>query len=863
MAQPLGPNAWLASDATDGEPNLDLPTPFLAAARALDPGLDNLLALPIGTELAGDYRIARVLGAGGFGITYLAEETPLNRGVAIKEYFPSDFAARENTTLVRSKSRGLDEDYRWGLDRFIEEAQALATFDHANIVRVYRYFRQNNTGYMVLKLEDGVSFKSWLDKLGRRPLQAELDSIMAPLLDALETIHNRSFLHRDIAPDNIMIRPDGSPVLIDFGSARREVASHLSTMSVLVKPGYSPAEQYAQDGKRQGPWTDIYAMAATLYHAVVGRRPADAPGRMQRDELVPAEFAATDGVYRKSFLQAIDAALRLAVEARPQSISEWRKMLLHSAHTVAPARPAKPPAATKAAAQTRKLDGADEPRPFRLKPKPKPAAEPAPPGAAIAAARALADAAPKPAAQRAPAKVPSRSQLSAFIGAMTPLAAAALVNARSGAKDALRWLAEAMPRKVAERPRPEKPRGLLDRLADAKPEPTAIAAKPVALADPETKLLRQPSVAPAPAPKLPVVIPQPKAKVAPGTTIIGRIKSAVQGLVLRACVVAALVGALVTVQFWGPAVGLPIPHASSLLSGSDVSLIRALRGHAVSVDAITVTSDGLIASAGNDGQILIWESKTGAQLRSILVPSAQVTALASSEHILLAGLADGSLGLWQMDTGEKLGAFSEHEGPIWGATFLSGSKLFATVGQDAKVRLWDSGRGARTTWSDHKRPVFAIAYSAHRRLLATAGADKTVKLWDERRRRLIRTYSGHTEDVRAVALSPDGQILASAGNDATIMLWSTTSDAPLKTLTGHTNRIVSLDFSPDGRMLASGSEDGTVRLWDAATGALLNTYEGHVKAVRAVAFLPDGKKLASAGDDQTVRLWNARISGYP
>ena len=827
--------------------------------------MDNLLALPIGTELAGDYRIARVLGAGGFGITYLAEETPLNRGVAIKEYFPSDFAAREGTTLVRSKSQSQDEDYRWGLDRFIEEAQALATFDHANIVRVYRYFRQNNTGYMVLKLEEGVSFKAWLDKLGRRPVQAELDAVVAPLLDALELIHSRSFLHRDIAPDNIMIRPDGSPVLIDFGSARREVASHLSTMSVLVKPGYSPAEQYAQDGRRQGPWTDIYALAATLYHAVTGRRPADAPGRMQRDDLVAAEFAAPEGAFRKGFLQAIDAALRLAVEARPQSIAEWRKMLLHSAHTSAPAKPQRAPVA-KPSAQTRKLDGSDEPRPFRLKPKPKPVPVPEPPApmAAIAAARALADAAPaRPVAPRPAAKTPSGSQLAAFMAAMTPLAAAALVNARTGAQDALRWLHQAMPQKVVDAPPPARPRGLLDRLADAKPEPTVLAsaAKAADETDPETKLVRASAPAPAPAkvPQLPVVIAQPKPK---GESLLGRVQRTLRGLMLRAAVAAAVVVAVVSVEFWGPAVGLTVPH-TSLLSGSDVSLIRAMRGHAVGIDALTATSDGLLASAGNDGQMLIWNAKTGEQLRSILAPGAQVTALASSEHVLLAGMADGSLGLWQMDTGEKLGAFSEHDGPIWGATFLSGSKLFATVGQDTKVRLWDSGRGARNIWSDHKRPVFAVAYSAHRRLLATAGADKTVKLWDERRRRLIRTYSGHTEDVRAVAISPDGQILASAGNDMTIRLWSTTSEEQLKTLTGHTNRVVSLDFSPDGRMLASGSEDGSVRLWDAATGALLNTYEGHVKAVRAVAFLPDGHQLASAGDDMTVRLWNARIGGYP
>src|SRR3990170_3065966 len=129
-------------------------------------------------------------------------------------------------------------DYRWGLDRFIEEAQTLAKFDHRNIVRVYRYFRANNTGYMVLHFEEGQSLKGWLKGLGRAPRQKELDAIIAPLLDALELIHKADFLHRDIAPDNIIVRKSGEPVLIDFGSARGEIAAHSKTVSALVQPGY-------------------------------------------------------------------------------------------------------------------------------------------------------------------------------------------------------------------------------------------------------------------------------------------------------------------------------------------------------------------------------------------------------------------------------------------------------------------------------------------------------------------------------------------------------------------------------------------------------------------------------------------------
>ena len=297
---------------------------------------ENLLALPDGTELVGDYRIKRVLGAGGFGITYLADEKALARLVTIKEYFPADFAARRATN-ASPRSQEVAGDYQWGLDRFIEEAQTLARFDHPNVVRVHRYFRANNTAYMVLHFEEGGSFKSWLRGLKRAPRQAELDTMVAPLLDALEIIHKANFLHRDIAPDNIMVRRDGSPVLIDFGSARGQIASHSRTVSALVKPGYSPYEQYATTTSSQGPWTDIYALGATLYHAITGKRPPDAPSRMLSDEYVAAGEAALSS-YRSGFLRAIDKALRLEVGERPQSIAEWRGDLLAPDPKRAPGR---------------------------------------------------------------------------------------------------------------------------------------------------------------------------------------------------------------------------------------------------------------------------------------------------------------------------------------------------------------------------------------------------------------------------------------------------------------------------------------------------------------------------------------------
>ena len=192
-------------------------------------------------------------------------------------------------------------------------------------------FEAYATAYMVMIFEQGQSFATWLKTLGRSPTQEELDRIAGPLLDALEMMHAESFLHRDIAPDNIIVRADGTPVLLDFGAARRAVGEKSETLTGVVKSGYSPHEQYATDGRLQGPWTDIYAFGATLYRAVTGKTPEEATLRMTDDRLAPAVVAAT-GTYRPGFLSAIDACLKVRPSERPQSVAELRPMLLSPVH---------------------------------------------------------------------------------------------------------------------------------------------------------------------------------------------------------------------------------------------------------------------------------------------------------------------------------------------------------------------------------------------------------------------------------------------------------------------------------------------------------------------------------------------------
>ena len=293
------------------------------------------------------YTIERVLGQGGFGITYLARDTNLDQLVAVKEYLPVEVASRRPDSTVRSRSDTQRERYRWGLDRFIQEARTLARFDHPNIVRVHSVFEFNGTAYMVMRFEEGDNLAALLQRRGTLP-ERDLLRILLPVLDGLELVHNAGFIHRDIKPDNIHIRADGSPVLLDFGSARHSLGK-AHTLTILVAPGYAPFEQYHSSSENQGPWTDIYGLGATCYRAISGTQPMDAITRSKgilgstREVLVPARTVGS-GRYSAYLLAAVDHALEFNEKNRPQTVAEWRHELLGetAAASAAPAAAGKP-----------------------------------------------------------------------------------------------------------------------------------------------------------------------------------------------------------------------------------------------------------------------------------------------------------------------------------------------------------------------------------------------------------------------------------------------------------------------------------------------------------------------------------------
>jgi len=291
-------------------------------------------ALPVGTRVE-SYEIRDVLGVGGFGITYRAFDHDLECDVAIKEYLPSQFAVRHGDSTVSPKTDGDAQAYEYGLRRFLDEARTLAKFREPNIVRVVRYLEAHHTAYLVMDFEAGEPLSAVLAREVHLD-EARITGIVVPILESLRVVHAKQILHRDIKPANISLRPDGTPVLLDFGSARRTLEHKSHGMTGVVTPGYSPIEQYFADGK-QGPWTDIYAIGATMYHCATGVAPVVATERLtliQDEQADPVERVAEllRNRFSRGFLDALVSMMHSSAKDRPQSVEEALTQLRAPGH---------------------------------------------------------------------------------------------------------------------------------------------------------------------------------------------------------------------------------------------------------------------------------------------------------------------------------------------------------------------------------------------------------------------------------------------------------------------------------------------------------------------------------------------------
>lgn len=322
----------------------------------LIPRRDTDAALPPGT-LLDELRIDGVMGQGGYSIVYRATDTRLGRTWAVKEYMPATVAQRDANGVVHARSARHLPTFRHGLRSFFDEARMLAEFDHPALIKIHRVWADNGTAYMLMPLVQGITLHDALRRAPAAPPEPWLRRLATELAEALAVLHDRQCLHRDVAPDNILLQHDPAagglfdalprPLLLDFGSARRVVADATQALTALLKTGYSPVEQYeGEASQRQGPWTDVYALSAVLWSCVTLRAPPSAVARAVKDEMVPAAHAGA-GRFSAELLSAIDAGLAVRPEDRPQDMDALQQRLSASfPKTVMVARKPAPPKAT-------------------------------------------------------------------------------------------------------------------------------------------------------------------------------------------------------------------------------------------------------------------------------------------------------------------------------------------------------------------------------------------------------------------------------------------------------------------------------------------------------------------------------------
>jgi serine/threonine protein kinase len=346
---------------------------------------DNPSALPPGTRL-GEFELLSLLGVGGFGIVYLAFDHALEREVAVKEYMPASLAGRTETMHVSLRSQSDAETFALGLKSFVNEAKMLARFDHPSLLKVHRFWEANGTAYMAMPVMRGRTLKDVRAQLGMAPDEAWLRALLTPLLGAIERLHSEGVYHRDIAPDNIQIDSEGQPVLLDFGAARRVINDKSQTLTAILKPAYAPIEQYAEAGSvKQGPWTDLYALGATLHYLLLNRPPPPATARAVHDEASALSTETCPGC-SENFLRTVDWMLAPRPADRPQNVAALREVL--EGHQAPPLRRDEAPSPSQwdrtVLASPQPLRSAPapaalpDPEATRLMPPPAPAAGAAP-----------------------------------------------------------------------------------------------------------------------------------------------------------------------------------------------------------------------------------------------------------------------------------------------------------------------------------------------------------------------------------------------------------------------------------------------------------------------------------------------------
>lgn len=700
-------------------------------------------ALPAAYRLA-EYVIESVLGHGGFGITYLARDTKLSSRVAIKEYFPQAFAYRDRrSTIVPTTDGG--ENYQWGLQEFLKEARALAKFKHNHIVRVLRFVETNGTAYMVMEYEEGESLAEYLRKTGGHLNEPTLLSIFLPILGGLQAVHDAGLLHLDIKPENIYLRSNGQPMLIDFGSARQTKGKSKQDQKIALTPGYAAIEHYPNFGKR-GPWTDVYSIGATLYRCTTGIEPVGALERYQglRDKRNDPLRRATTFErphYATHIRECVDWALKLSPRERPHTAFALQRGLM--GHGMSDKK-ATPQSAVN----------------FR--------------SGFIGI--------PKVAAQL---EEESKIKRGFFERLLIGLVILAVISI--------------LPLKVLRENESINDNDLfagIDTLRNAVMRSIGLekqgADRPVARTQPaRAKKTDEPKPIP----------PFDAAKVL-AHTLIGHSERVESLAFLANNTLLASASADGVVRLWNVDAGTlaqafdasnnaigalaASPDGSWLaLAASDNKIMLwdvkeghmagEFNGHGGSVRQMAFSPDGrTLASVSRDQSVILWNVEKREVIHQLSGYEHQILALAFAPNgrRIATGDSEGEIRYWETSSGKLVGYFRAHDKRITALAFSPDGKWLASGGQDNFFKLWDTGLERKDRLlGGAPFAVNGIAFTADSKWLLAAGTSDAVKIWDVDSGQVVKQLYGRNNNIYALALSSDGSAIATGGENQVVQIW--------------------------------------------------------------------------------------------